>query len=232
MKALVGAFNQEKALVGAFSVIVQPVVEPMDRFAALVFSKRIYIGSGAGYSRQRLQSTTAAAGRVLHISTFPDGLAAPSLESNVQTFCGKHRALIGPDRLILPPHWPLDCGRHFGKLCFCPDDCAAKVGEFKHCPTHQKARDRFMNYIILSLNICEMHCNLHLHRCHDSWKATSETIILAVWAPEHDIAPRTMLHAVKVLLTGYIGLQPGSRVRWSAACSRSIMDLSGPPEFR
>ena len=36
MKALVGAFNQEKALVGAFSVIVQPVVEPMDRFAALL----------------------------------------------------------------------------------------------------------------------------------------------------------------------------------------------------
>ena len=27
MKALVGTFNQEKALVGAFSVIVQPVVE-------------------------------------------------------------------------------------------------------------------------------------------------------------------------------------------------------------
>ena len=36
MKALVGAFNQEKALVGAFSVIVQPVMEPMDRFAALL----------------------------------------------------------------------------------------------------------------------------------------------------------------------------------------------------
>ena len=34
MKALVGAFNQEKALVGAFSVIVQPIVEPMDRFTA------------------------------------------------------------------------------------------------------------------------------------------------------------------------------------------------------
>ena len=29
------AFNQEKALVEAFSVNVQPVVEPMDRFAAL-----------------------------------------------------------------------------------------------------------------------------------------------------------------------------------------------------
>ena len=45
MKALLGAFNQEKVLVGAFnqeivgafSVIVQqPVVEPMDRFTALV----------------------------------------------------------------------------------------------------------------------------------------------------------------------------------------------------
>ena len=36
VKALAGAFNQEKALVGAFSVIVQPVVEPMERFAALI----------------------------------------------------------------------------------------------------------------------------------------------------------------------------------------------------
>ena len=38
MKALVGAFNQEKALVGAFSVIVQPVVEPMEHYTALVTS--------------------------------------------------------------------------------------------------------------------------------------------------------------------------------------------------
>ena len=36
MKALVGAFNQEKALVRAFSVIVQPVVEPMELYTALV----------------------------------------------------------------------------------------------------------------------------------------------------------------------------------------------------
>ena len=36
MKALVGAFNQEKALVGAFSVFVQPVVEPMEHYTALV----------------------------------------------------------------------------------------------------------------------------------------------------------------------------------------------------
>ena len=42
MKALVGAFNQEKALVGAFSVIVKPIVEPMDRFTALLL---IYIYS-------------------------------------------------------------------------------------------------------------------------------------------------------------------------------------------
>ena len=36
MKVLVGVFNQEKALVGAFSVIVQPVVEPMEPYTALV----------------------------------------------------------------------------------------------------------------------------------------------------------------------------------------------------
>ena len=36
MKALVGAFNQEKALVGAFSVIAQPVVEPMEHYTALL----------------------------------------------------------------------------------------------------------------------------------------------------------------------------------------------------
>ena len=41
MKAVVAAFNQEKALVGAFSVIVQPVVEPMDRFTALEQEVRV-----------------------------------------------------------------------------------------------------------------------------------------------------------------------------------------------
>ena len=49
MKAFVFAFNQEKALVGAFSVIVQPVVEPMDRFAALVTIDNICVtGPGLG----------------------------------------------------------------------------------------------------------------------------------------------------------------------------------------
>ena len=42
MKALVGAFNQEKALVGAFSVIVQPVVEPMEHYTALVSSTTLF----------------------------------------------------------------------------------------------------------------------------------------------------------------------------------------------
>ena len=32
------AFNQEKALVGAFSVIVQLVVEPMEHYTALVWT--------------------------------------------------------------------------------------------------------------------------------------------------------------------------------------------------
>ena len=36
VKAVVATFNQEKALVGAFSVIVQPVVEPMEHYTALV----------------------------------------------------------------------------------------------------------------------------------------------------------------------------------------------------
>ena len=36
---LLGAFNQKKALVGAISVIVQPVVEPMDRFTALILTQ-------------------------------------------------------------------------------------------------------------------------------------------------------------------------------------------------
>ena len=41
MKALVGAFNQERALVGAFSVIVQPVVESMEHYTALIILLRI-----------------------------------------------------------------------------------------------------------------------------------------------------------------------------------------------
>ena len=46
MKALVGAFNQEKALVGAFSVIVQPVVEPIEYYTALVVTPPASWGAG------------------------------------------------------------------------------------------------------------------------------------------------------------------------------------------
>ena len=40
VKAVVAAFNQEKAIVGAFSVIVQPIAEPMEHYTALVSSHR------------------------------------------------------------------------------------------------------------------------------------------------------------------------------------------------
>ena len=40
MKVVVAAFNQEKALVGAFSVIVQPIVEPMAHYTALVSGRQ------------------------------------------------------------------------------------------------------------------------------------------------------------------------------------------------
>ena len=56
MKAL-KAFNQEKALVGAFSVIVQPVVEPMDRFTALVPD-----GDGVGGDDVEVGGVAAGAG--------------------------------------------------------------------------------------------------------------------------------------------------------------------------
>ena len=49
MKALVGAFNQEKALVGAFSVIVQRT-SPINRFAALRRTVLELLGDIAEYS--------------------------------------------------------------------------------------------------------------------------------------------------------------------------------------
>ena len=52
MKGVVAAFNQEKALVGAFSVIVQPVVEPMDRFTALIVTEDIVAMHTTAWARQ------------------------------------------------------------------------------------------------------------------------------------------------------------------------------------
>ena len=62
MKAVVAAFNQEKALVGAFSVIVQPVVELMDRFAALIL-RRLGGGEGAGVNLSHSQVVSSGAER-------------------------------------------------------------------------------------------------------------------------------------------------------------------------
>ena len=47
VKVRVGAFNQEKALVVAFSVIVQPVVKLMEHYTALLL---IYPGISTGPS--------------------------------------------------------------------------------------------------------------------------------------------------------------------------------------
>ena len=54
MKAVVATFNQEKALVVAFSVIVQPLVEPMDRFTALPRSGYSDITQLAAYTTPRV----------------------------------------------------------------------------------------------------------------------------------------------------------------------------------
>ena len=59
MKAVVAAFNQEKALVGAFSGIVQLVVEPMDRFTALL-SIQIFV------SRAIIETCRAEGGYIAH----------------------------------------------------------------------------------------------------------------------------------------------------------------------
>ena len=50
LAALVGAFNQEKALVGAFSVIVQPVVEPMEQHTALIVTYSVTGDEGTAES--------------------------------------------------------------------------------------------------------------------------------------------------------------------------------------
>ena len=43
MKVVVATFNQEKALVGAFSMIVQPVVEPMEHYTALITTLCLFL---------------------------------------------------------------------------------------------------------------------------------------------------------------------------------------------
>ena len=57
MQAVVAAFNQEKALVGAFSVIVQPIVEPMEHYTALIRIPREVAKQGYGYLEDRRPSS-------------------------------------------------------------------------------------------------------------------------------------------------------------------------------
>ena len=85
MKALVGAFNQEKALVGAFSVIVQPVVEPMDRFTALH-------KAGAGRARHHQQEGAAGVPQPRHGLHHPRGAAeGPRGQGDLpQLHCRQH----------------------------------------------------------------------------------------------------------------------------------------------
>ena len=51
----VATFNQEKALVGAFSVIVQPVVEPMEYYTALLLPLRKPVSGTASHIDIRLE---------------------------------------------------------------------------------------------------------------------------------------------------------------------------------
>ena len=62
MKALVDAFNQKKALVGAFYVIVQPVAEPMDSFTALVYMQHVVATFITGQGWQQWALDTARHG--------------------------------------------------------------------------------------------------------------------------------------------------------------------------
>ena len=80
------AFNQEKALVGAFSVIVQPVVEPMDRFTALV----TYLPSLATVPLswlEELLSELAVSGRTAWIV----GHIPPGKFERFYQFCGEYK---------------------------------------------------------------------------------------------------------------------------------------------
>ena len=97
MKALVGAFNQEKALVGAFSVIVQPVVEPMAHYTALVLSVGLHDvgnheGGGAGHAVIAVHQDPASAPQTPVYKVFglldfwDDGFYAAVRQSDHQVF--------------------------------------------------------------------------------------------------------------------------------------------------
>ena len=92
MKALVGAFNQEKALVGAFSVIVQPVVEPMEHYTALVKALEL----------TDLADSLEAGG--------PFTVFAPTNRAFDRVRGGRDKMLANVDRWAALAHW---CQRNF-----------------------------------------------------------------------------------------------------------------------
>ena len=96
MKALVGAFNQEKALVGAFSVIVQPVVEPMDRFTAPLLTVVLTISGGAASHLLTVQGEVAEAAAV-HV--VEEAQSAARLLLRVQPQGRRHEVRSGPGGL-------------------------------------------------------------------------------------------------------------------------------------
>ena len=83
MKALVGAFNQEKALVGAFSVIVQPVVEPMELYTALVLGGEDVAGAPGDLGPQLQQRLDEHRGLDGHVKTARDPGAGQRLLGTV-----------------------------------------------------------------------------------------------------------------------------------------------------
>ena len=92
MKALVDAFNQEKGLVGAFSVIVQPVVEPMEHYTALITGwPNEYIWTGdrttvnndnwpTGYPHSEVNGVNI--GTMVALSNFTSYIWTPNYPSN------------------------------------------------------------------------------------------------------------------------------------------------------
>ena len=102
--ALLGIFNQEKALVGAFSVIVQPVVEPMDRFAALTTT---HLPVPASEHAPVVASSRPQGGFVvvpraeLSVVSVPHPVLAVAIETKIHTKVRNH----GEGRLLRAISW-------------------------------------------------------------------------------------------------------------------------------
>ena len=93
MKALVGAFNQEKALVGAFSVIVQLIVEPMEHCTALVLGRGgggVERAGGGEEVEPQLGGEAAPAHRQVTLQLPPAGATADTSSQPGSGNSGQH----------------------------------------------------------------------------------------------------------------------------------------------